>query len=94
VGKVKKDKAASEVSQLKQAIEALNATQHNPVDWLPIVRFIAPLVARIAARYAGRYVATKLNRKLSKKINDQSVEATAERIAGIVQRLVIRQAKK
>ena len=57
-----------DVAALKAAITALNSTQHNPLDWAPIIRFVAPIVARIASRYVLRSLARRLGRRISQKI--------------------------
>ena len=75
---------SKDASQLAIAVEALGADQHNPIDWAPVVKLVAPIIARIAVRYALRYVASKTGRRFGKKLPDQTVELAAERVGDIV----------
>ena len=78
------------VVDLKRAMEALQGTQHNPINFLAIMRFLAPIVARIAARYAIRLINQKLSKKLKKKAIDEATAASAERVAGIAAKIALR----
>jgi len=79
-----------EVNSLKLAINALNGTSHNPVEWTPVIKFVAPLIARIAARYAAKYVAGKLNRRLKLGISRDAAEATADKVTDILSKSIKR----
>jgi len=79
----KKSIEKREQQELAAAIAALNATQHNPIAWAPIIAFVAPIVARIAARYALRAIARKLEKKISVKIRDETVTGAADFVADI-----------
>lgn len=68
---------------LQAAQKALQATQHNPVNFAPIIALVAPIVARIAARYVMRALARKLQRKISTKIRDETVVGAADYVADI-----------
>ena len=93
-----KDKADSpekrEVKELERAIKALQATGHNPIEFAPIIRFVAPIVARIAARYAMRLLARKLNRRIGDKIKNETVIKVADRIAEIAVKRTVGPKKK
>jgi len=84
----KEDKV--QAAELKAALEALNAGQHNPINFLAVVRFLAPIIARIAARYAIRLINKKIQRKLGKKLIDETVANSAERIAAIAAKIALR----
>lgn len=80
----KKTTDTKDMDELKRMNDALQATQHNPVNFAPIIALVAPVIARIAVRFALRYLARKLNRKISGKIRDETVVGAADLIAGIV----------
>ena len=73
-----------EVKELKLAVNAFDSTSHNPIEWTPVIKFVAPIIARIAARYAAKYVAGRLNRRLKLGISRDAAEATANRITDIL----------
>ncbi len=83
-----------EKQELDRAIKALQALQHNPIEWAAIVRFIAPLVARIAARYVMTVLARKLNRRISTKIREETVLGAADKLADIAIRRTVTTTKK
>lgn len=70
-----------DITALNAAIAALNATQHNPIAWAAVIRFVAPIVGRLAARYAAGYLATKWNKRATPKIRKEVAEETADRLA-------------
>lgn len=70
-----------EKAELQRAVNALQATQHNPVEWTPIIRFIAPIIARIAARYVLSTIGRKLNKRISSKLREETVIGAADNIA-------------
>jgi len=72
-----------EKQELDRAVKALGALQHNPIDWIPIIKFLAPIVARIAARYVLKVTARKLGRKISSKNREDIVLDTADYISEI-----------
>jgi len=82
--KAKKRPDSKELAEFKRAVKALNAGQHNPINWIPIIKFIAPFIARVAARYASRYVATKLGKRLKVNLSTEVAEATADRIIDLL----------
>lgn len=84
----KEDKAL--LAEIKSAAEALQGTQHNPIQFLPVIRFLAPIIARIAARYAIRLINKQLEKKLKQKKIDETTAATAERIASIAAKIALR----
>lgn len=86
----KKSVEKREEEELQRAVNALNATQHNPIAWAPIIAFIAPIVARIAARYAMRAIARKLEKKIPGKIRDETVTGAADFIASIALKRIIK----
>jgi len=75
---------SKEVKELKLAVKALEGSSHNPINWIAIIKFIAPLVARIAGRYAAKYVAGRLNKRLKIGISRDAAEATADRLTEIL----------
>lgn len=72
-----------EKDELQRAVNALQATQHNPVEWAPVIRFIAPIIARIAARYVLTVIGKKLNRRISSKIREETVIGAADKLSEI-----------
>jgi len=72
--------------ELERAVQALQATSpSNPgIEWAPVIRLVAPIVARIAARYVMGLLSRKLNRRISSKIREETVQAAADRLAEIV----------
>jgi len=84
----KEDKAL--VADIKSAAEALQGTQHNPIQFLPVIRFLAPIIARIAARYAIRLINKQLAKKLKTKQIDEATAASAERVASIAAKIALR----
>lgn len=76
--KVVKDK---DIQELQRVIAALKGSQHNPVDWVPIIKLVAPIIGRLAARYAAGYLATKWNKRATPKIRKEVAEETADRLA-------------
>ena len=84
--KKKTTKLTKEMRELQRFADALNATQHNPVNWAAIIGFVGPIVARIATRYAVRYVARKWGRKASVKIVTEAVESVADDVSAIIQK--------
>lgn len=79
----KKTADTKDTDELKRMNDALQATQHNPVNFAPIIALVAPVLARIAARFVLRMIARKLNRKISSKIRDETVVGAADFIANI-----------
>lgn len=79
----KKTADTKDLDELKRANDALQATQHNPVNFGPIIALVAPVLARIAARFVLRLLARKLNRKISSKLRDETVTGAADFIANI-----------
>jgi len=73
-----------EKAELDRAVKALQALQHNPVEWTPIIKFLAPIIARIAARYVMSVLARKLNRRISSKIREETVLSAADHLSDIV----------
>jgi len=70
--------------ELETVVKALQGSQHNPIDWIAIVRLIAPIVARIAVRYGIGLVARRLNRRVSPQVRDQIANSAADRMSEIV----------
>ena len=79
--KPKRTPEKRESLELDRAVKALQATGHNPIEWAPIIKFVAPIIARIAARYVLTLIARKLNRKISSKIREETVIAAADHLA-------------
>lgn len=70
-----------DMKSLESAVKTLNATQHNPIEWAPIIKFVAPIIARIAVRYVLTAIAKKLNRKISAETRDKLANETADRLS-------------
>lgn len=70
-----------DIQELNRYLAALKATQHNPVEWAAIVKFVAPIIGRLAARYAAGYLATRWNKRATPKIRKEVAEQTADRLA-------------
>jgi len=80
----KKSPVDKDIQELNRFVAALKGTQHNPIDWAAIVKFVAPIVGRLAARYAAGYLATKWNKRATPKIRKEVAEETADRLAKIM----------
>jgi len=76
----RKSPDSKDIAELERAVKALNAGSHNPVDWAPIIRFVAPIVARLAARIAARYIAGRLKKKLAKRMPQETADYVADKI--------------
>jgi len=70
-------KIAREVKQLDAMIVAFGA--HNPVEWLSIVKVIAPFIARIAIR--------AVLRKMGKTTSDQNIEGAVGLVRTVLERI-------
>lgn len=77
--------------ELQRAIKALESTSHNPIEWAPIIKFVAPIIARIAARYVMKLIARKLDKRISSKVREETVIQAADYLAEIA---IKRTAKK
>lgn len=86
----KKTADTRDIASLAAVKKALDATQHNPVNFAPIIAFVAPILARIAARYVLRAVARKLNRKISQKVRDETVVGAADYLADVAVKRAIK----
>jgi len=91
--KRKRKPDTKDVAELKRAIVALQATQHNPVEWLPVVKFFAPIIARLVARQVARYVYGRMNKRLPKKIPAEAADFAADRIGDLVSKIVVAKPK-
>lgn len=83
-----------DMQELDRAIKALQATEHNPVEWAAIIRFVAPIIARIATRYVLTRIARKLNRRISTKIREETVIEAADKLAAIAVKRTLKVVKK
>lgn len=79
--KKRKPIADKDLRELQVQMQALKGTQHNPVDWIAVVRLVAPVLARLAARYAASYLASKWNKRASPKIRKEVAEDAADKIS-------------
>jgi len=77
--------------ELGRATKVLQATAHNPFEWAPVIKFVAPIIARIAARYTISLIARRLDKRVSSKIKDETVLKVADYLAEIA---IKRTAKK
>jgi len=73
-----------DVQSLKVAVKAVEAAEHNPVEWMPIIRLVAPIVARIAARYAIKAISRKVSGRISPKVRGEVATKTADYVGEIV----------
>ena len=69
--------------ELNRAVNALYGAVPNPIEWAPIIKFVAPIIARIAARYVMKIVARKLDKRISSKIREDTVIQAADYLADI-----------
>lgn len=69
--------------ELESAVSAFDAAQHNPIEWTPIIKFVAPIVARVAARYVLKTVARKLNKRITPRVREETVVQAADYLADI-----------
>jgi len=81
VAKKRKPVKDKDLRELQIQMAALKGVEHNPVDWIAIVRLVAPVIARLAARYAASYLAGKWNKRASPKIREEVAKDTADRIS-------------
>ena len=77
--------------ELGRAVNALYGAVPNPIEWAPIIKFVAPIIARIAARYVMKVVSQKLDKRISSKIREETVIKAADYLAEIA---IKRTAKK
>lgn len=82
----KRDKA-----ELDRAVNALYGAVPNPIEWAPIIKFVAPILARIAARYVMKLIARKLDKRISSKVREETVIQAADYLADLA---IKRTAKK
>lgn len=68
---------------LQRAVKALEGAVPNPIEWAPIIKFVAPIIARIAARYVMKAVSRKLDKRISSKIREETVLQAADYLADI-----------
>lgn len=79
----KKSVEKRDKQELDRAVGALYGAVPNPIEWAPIIKFVAPIIARIAARYVMKVVARKLDKRISSKIREETVVSAADYLAGI-----------
>lgn len=70
-------KIAREVKELDSVLDAIGA--HNPSEWLPIIKTVAPFIVRIGIRYVLR--------KLGKTTSEQNVEGAVDFTRAILNRI-------
>lgn len=73
-----------DIQELNRYLAALKATQHNPIEWAAVIKFVAPIIGRLAARYAAGYLATRWNKRATPKIRKEVAEETADRMAKVL----------
>lgn len=81
-GKKTPDKRDKEA--LAKAIKALNASQHNPINWVAIIQFVAPILARITARWVIGRVTKRTGKRLSPKTRTELADLAADHLADSV----------
>ena len=77
-------KISREVKELEAVLEVIKTT--NPVDWLPIVKMVAPFIARIGIRYVLR--------KMSKTTSDSNIEGAVGLVRGVLDRIAAKKEPK
>jgi len=77
--------------EIQRAVDALNASEHNPIEWAPVIKFVAPIIARIAAEYAVRVMSKRIGRPVSPATRKVVIEGAANKLAEIA---IKRTAKK
>jgi len=77
-----------DLHSLTVAVKAVEAAEHNPVEWMPIIRLVAPIVARIAARYAIKAISRKVSGRISPKVRGEVATKTADYVGDIVTKRV------
>jgi len=73
-----------DIDELIRANKALKGAVPNPIQWAPIIAFIAPIVARIAARYAAKYIANKFGKRLKLNYSQEAADRAAEQVSDMV----------
>jgi len=73
-----------DIQELMRANSALKGTSHNPIEWAPIIKFLAPIIARIAARYAAKYIANRFGKRLKLSYSQDVADSTADKISEMV----------
>lgn len=66
-----------EVKDLDSVLDAIGA--HNPSEWLPIIKTVAPFIARIAIR--------AVLRKIGKTTSEGNVEGAVDLVRGVLNRI-------
>lgn len=79
----KKSPEKRDKEELDRAVGALYGAVPNPIQWAPIIKFVAPIIARIAARYVMKVVSRKLDKRISSKIREDTVQSAADYLAEI-----------
>ncbi len=88
---VRKTPEKRDKEDLQRAVKALEGAVPNPINWAPIIKFVAPIIARIAARYVMKLVARKLDKRISAKVREETVIQAADYLADLA---IKRTAKK
>lgn len=87
----KKSAEKRDKDELQRIVDALYGAVPNPIEWAPIIKFVAPIIARIAARYVMKLISRKLDKRISSKIREETVIQAADYLAEIA---IKRTAKK
>jgi len=77
-------KIAREVKELKSVLEVIKSS--NPIDWLPIIKMVAPFIARIAIR--------SVLRKMKKTTSDSNIENAVDLVRGVLGRIATEKGPK
>ncbi|MBA7716473.1 hypothetical protein ES703_125546 [subsurface metagenome] len=70
-------KIAREVKQLDSVLDAIGA--HNPSEWLPIIKTVAPFIARIGIRYVLR--------RIGKTTSEGNIEGAIDFVRAVLNRI-------
>lgn len=73
-----------DIDELIRANKALKGAVPNPIDWAPIIAFIAPIVARIAARYAAKFIANRYGKRLKLTYSQEAADRSADLVSEMV----------
>jgi len=66
-----------EVKELKSVLAVIKGS--NPIEWLPIIKMVAPFIARIAIR--------SVLRRMNKTTSDTNIEGAVDLVRGVLDRI-------
>jgi len=72
------NKRNPEVEQISELGKVVNSAQHNPINLLPFLKVVAPLIGRIAARAAIRAASTAAKKRFTSKKQAALIDAASK----------------